>query len=94
MQGSSGYVVNREVEKPKRVKHKDERVIKSGSHAIHVFPDGENDWCVWLNTEIQPDGCDGICLGSAETREAALAQASEVLAAALVSVDRIESGDE
>jgi hypothetical protein len=51
---------------------------------LHIFQmDGE--WEVWLNTEVSD--FDGICVGSAVTRDEAVAAAVEVFEAAL---DRLQ----
>lgn len=57
-------------------------------HSLHVFQAEylSRDWEVWLNTEVAD--FDGLCIGSAATREAAVAAAVEVLETALALLQR------
>lgn len=49
-------------------------------HDLHIYSDAEDDWEVWLNTEVAD--FDGLCVGSGDSREKALADAAETLEAA------------
>lgn len=49
------------------------------SHIRILDPDSSGDWEVWLNQEEQ-DEYSGLCIGTAQTREAAIADAMKDIA--------------
>ena len=49
------------------------------SHISILGPDPSSDWEVWLNPE-EEDEYVGLCIGSARTREAAIAYAMKDIA--------------
>jgi hypothetical protein len=50
-------------------------------HRLHVCEVEEQDWEVWLNTEVQD--FDGLCIAAGKTRQEAVTAAVEVLELAL-----------
>jgi hypothetical protein len=51
---------------------------------IHIIGD-DGDIEVWLDTEVA--ACDGLCIGHAATRDAAIADARDTLHGALTELD-------
>lgn len=49
-------------------------------HDLHIHSSADDDWEVWLNTEVQD--YDGLCVGCGNSREKALADAAETFEAA------------
>ena len=54
----------------------DEHLELDGNQ-IHVSAESENDWQVWLNTDVTD--FDGLCIGCGESRQEAVADAIAVL---------------
>lgn len=52
-----------------------------GQHHLDIFKEGEDQWDVWLDTEVAE--YDGICLGCGETQTEAVIDAIETLEHAL-----------
>jgi len=48
-------------------------------HGVHIAQRFENQWTVWLNTELQD--YDGLCIGCGDTRQEAVTQAVMTLEA-------------
>lgn len=54
----------------------DERLILA-SNQVHIVSETPNDYEVWLNTDVGDFG--GLCIGCGVSREAAVADAIDVL---------------
>lgn len=54
----------------------DEHLDLDGNR-IHISADSDDDWNVWLNTDV--DDFDGLCIGCGQSRKEAVAEAISVL---------------
>jgi hypothetical protein len=62
--------------------------LTTAGNRVHVF-ERDGEWDVWLNTEDMD--FTGLCIGSGETREAAVADAVAALEAAVEILQRPEN---
>lgn len=59
--------------------------LPSGA-SLHVFDEGDGEWCVWLN--VEDSTFTGLCLSVQPTRDGAVAEAVMVLEQAVEALQR------